>query len=124
MKPRRLHRLTTLSMLGAAIFIIETSRKRCILAYIGNDGAKKRSADINRACARRAIWQIARRMAECLSPPLLTFVCSGPMSIKALSKIFVVVAIVVFAGWRAIGHPVYLDLYANDPRSKPELRAK
>ena len=46
------------------------------------------------------------------------------MSIKALSKIFVVVAIVVFAGWRAIGHPAYLDLYASDPRSKPELRAK
>ncbi len=46
------------------------------------------------------------------------------MSIKALSKIFVVVAIVVFAGWRAIGHPAYLDLYANDPRSKPEFRAK
>src|SRR6266511_1546700 len=85
---------------------------------------QKRSADINRACARRAIWQIARQMAECFSPPLLTFVCSGPMSIKALSKIFVVVAIVVFAGWRAIGHPAYLDLYANDPRSKPEFRAK
>jgi Ca-activated chloride channel family protein len=46
------------------------------------------------------------------------------MSIKAFSKIFVVVAILVFAGWRAIGHPAYLDLYANDPRSKPELRAK
>jgi Ca-activated chloride channel homolog len=46
------------------------------------------------------------------------------MSIKALSKIFVVVAIVIFAGWRAIGHPAYLDLFANDPRSKPELRAK
>jgi Ca-activated chloride channel family protein len=46
------------------------------------------------------------------------------MSIKALSKIFVVAAIVIFAGWRAIGHPAYLDLYANDPRSKPELRAK
>ncbi len=46
------------------------------------------------------------------------------MSIKALSKIFVVVAITVFAGWRAIGHPAYLDLYVNDARSKPELRAK
>ena len=46
------------------------------------------------------------------------------MSIKALSKIFVVVAIAVFAGWRAIGHPAYLDLYANDARAKPELRAK
>lgn len=46
------------------------------------------------------------------------------MSIKALSKIFVVFGLVVFAGWRAIGHPAYLDLYAGDPRSKPELRAK
>src|SRR5262249_21869847 len=63
-------------------------------------------------------------MAECFSPPLLTFVCSGPMSIKALSKIFIMAAIVIFAGWRAIGHPAYLDLYANDPRSKPELRSK
>jgi Ca-activated chloride channel family protein len=46
------------------------------------------------------------------------------MTIKALSKIFVVVGLVVFAGWQAIGHPAYLDLYASDPRSKPELRAK
>lgn len=46
------------------------------------------------------------------------------MSIKALTKIFVIVAILVLAGWRAIGHPAYLDLYVNDPRSKPELRAK
>ncbi|HKQ80136.1 MAG TPA: VWA domain-containing protein [Blastocatellia bacterium] len=46
------------------------------------------------------------------------------MSIKALSKIFVVVGIVAIAGWRAIGYPAYLDLYASDPRSKPELRAK
>jgi Ca-activated chloride channel family protein len=44
------------------------------------------------------------------------------MSIKALSKIFVVVAFVVLAGWRAIGHPAYQNLYVNDPRSKPELR--
>lgn len=46
------------------------------------------------------------------------------MSIKALSKIFIVIALVALAGWRAIGHPAYLDLYANDPRSKPELRPK
>jgi Ca-activated chloride channel family protein len=46
------------------------------------------------------------------------------MSTKALSKIFVVVALVALAGWRVIGHPAYLDLYANDPRSKPDLRAK
>jgi Ca-activated chloride channel family protein len=46
------------------------------------------------------------------------------MSSKALSKIFIVVAITALAGWRAIGHPAYLDLYANDPRSKPDLRTK
>jgi Ca-activated chloride channel family protein len=46
------------------------------------------------------------------------------MTIKALLKIFVVIALAGLAGWRAIGHPAYLDLYANDPRSKPELRAK
>jgi len=50
------------------------------------------------------------------------------MSIKALSKIFVVVAFVVILGmgwsWRVVGHPAYLDLYANDARSKPELRTK
>jgi Ca-activated chloride channel homolog len=46
------------------------------------------------------------------------------MSTKALSKILVVVALVALAGWRAIGHPAYLDLYANDPRAKPDLRAK
>jgi Ca-activated chloride channel homolog len=46
------------------------------------------------------------------------------MSIKALSKIFIVVALAALAGWRAVGHPAYLDLYANDPRSIPELRAK
>jgi len=48
------------------------------------------------------------------------------MSIKALSKIFLVVAFVLGWGWawRVVGHPAYLDLYANDPRSKPELRNK
>ncbi|HEX5080592.1 MAG TPA: VWA domain-containing protein [Blastocatellia bacterium] len=46
------------------------------------------------------------------------------MSIKALAKILVVAALVALAGWRVIGHPAYLDLYANDPRSKPDLRAK
>jgi Ca-activated chloride channel family protein len=46
------------------------------------------------------------------------------MTIKALLKIFVIIALAGLAGWRAIGHPAYLDLYANDPRSKPELRAK
>jgi Ca-activated chloride channel family protein len=46
------------------------------------------------------------------------------MSIKALPKIFVVVAFVVLAGWRVIGHPAYQNIYSNDPRSKPELRDK
>src|SRR5262245_44135108 len=63
-------------------------------------------------------------MAEWYPPPILIFVCSSSMTIKALLKIFVVIALAGLAGWRAIGHPAYLDLYANDPRSKPELRAK
>jgi Ca-activated chloride channel family protein len=46
------------------------------------------------------------------------------MSIKVLSKTFVVVSFVVLAGWRVIGHPAYQNLYANDPRSKPEMREK
>jgi len=46
------------------------------------------------------------------------------MSIKALSKISLAIAFVGVAGWRAISHPAYLDLYANDPRSKPEFRTK
>src|SRR5262249_1197429 len=91
-------------------------------------GHKKRRQDINRAFAWGAIWQIARHMADCFSPSTVAFVCSGPMSIKALSKIFVVVAFVIIFGWgwgwRVVGHPAYLDLYANDPRSKPELRHK
>jgi Ca-activated chloride channel family protein len=28
------------------------------------------------------------------------------------------------AGWSAVGHPAYMDLFANDPRSKPEVRGK
>src|SRR5262249_40981154 len=63
-------------------------------------------------------------MAECFSPPILAFVCSGPMSIKALSKISLAVAFVGVAGWRAISHPAYLDLDANAPRSNPEFRTK
>jgi Ca-activated chloride channel family protein len=44
------------------------------------------------------------------------------MSLKAFTKIVVIVVLVGVAGWRAIGHPAYLTLYANDPRSKQELR--
>lgn len=32
--------------------------------------------------------------------------------------------LVGFAGWPTIGHPQYLNLFANDPRSKQELRTK
>lgn len=50
------------------------------------------------------------------------------MSIKVLSKLLVAVSFVIILGlswdWRVIGHPAYQDLYANDPRSRPELRAK
>jgi Ca-activated chloride channel family protein len=46
------------------------------------------------------------------------------MSIKAFSKIFAVIAILAIAGWRVVSHPAYLDLFASDPRSKPEFRSK
>lgn len=45
------------------------------------------------------------------------------MSTKSLSKIIILAGLVGFASWRAIGHPQYLNLYANDPRSKQEMRA-
>src|SRR5262249_31429618 len=63
-------------------------------------------------------------MAECFSPPILAFVCSGPMSIKALSKISLAIAFVGVAGWRAISHPAYLDLSSISPRQKPDFRTK
>src|SRR2546423_12548882 len=44
------------------------------------------------------------------------------MSLKSITKITVVMAFVLCASWRAAGHPAYLNLFANDPRSKPELR--
>lgn len=44
------------------------------------------------------------------------------MSLKSTTKITVVIAFVMLASWRAAGHPAYLNLFANDPRSKPELR--
>jgi Ca-activated chloride channel homolog len=44
------------------------------------------------------------------------------MSRKALTKSLVLIVVVSIAGWRAIGHPSYLNLYAADPRSKQDLR--
>ena len=44
------------------------------------------------------------------------------MSRTTLTKSFLLVVVVSMAGWRAIGHPSYLNLYAADPRSKQDLR--
>src|SRR5262245_33778023 len=44
------------------------------------------------------------------------------MSRKTLSKILIVAILAGVSSWRVIGHPSYLVLYANDPRSKQELR--
>ncbi|MCI0337302.1 MAG: VWA domain-containing protein [Acidobacteria bacterium] len=44
------------------------------------------------------------------------------MTRTALPKIIVIVALVGIAGWRAIGHPAYMNLYAADPRSMQDLR--
>jgi Ca-activated chloride channel family protein len=46
------------------------------------------------------------------------------MSLKAVVKIIIIIAVVGITGWRAIGHPAYLTLYANDARSKQEMRTK
>jgi Ca-activated chloride channel family protein len=44
------------------------------------------------------------------------------MSPKSLVKTTIVIAGLLLAGLRAAGHPAYLNQYANDPLSKPELR--
>src|SRR5262245_4827055 len=44
------------------------------------------------------------------------------MSLKVVCKTFVVLSFVLLGSWRAVSHPAYVHLYANDPRSKPELR--
>lgn len=44
------------------------------------------------------------------------------MSSKAVSKLFITVLFILLASWRVASHPAYLNAYANDPRSKPELR--
>jgi len=44
------------------------------------------------------------------------------MSKKSVTQTTVVIAFVLLGVWRAAGHPAYLNLYAYDPRSKPELR--
>jgi Ca-activated chloride channel homolog len=44
------------------------------------------------------------------------------MSFKTPAKIFVILILVGLTTWRAIGHPSYLNLYANDPRAKQELK--
>src|SRR5215510_10590314 len=87
-------------------------------------GHKKRRTNTSRGRNGCAIWQIALQMAECFRLQIMAFVCNSPMSIKALSKLFAVIAFLAIAGWRVVSHPAYLDLYAIDPRSKPELRSK
>lgn len=44
------------------------------------------------------------------------------MSFKPAAKTFVILGLVALTTWRAIGHPSYLNLYANDPRAKQELK--
>ncbi len=44
------------------------------------------------------------------------------MSLKAVCKTFVVLSFVLLGSWRVVSHPAYMNLYANDPRSKQELR--
>lgn len=44
------------------------------------------------------------------------------MSFKTPAKIFVILLLVGLTTWRVIGHPSYLNLYANDPRAKQELK--
>ncbi|MBI1764133.1 MAG: VWA domain-containing protein [Acidobacteria bacterium] len=41
---------------------------------------------------------------------------------KAISKISITVLFLLLASWRVASHPAYQNMYANDPRSKPELR--
>lgn len=44
------------------------------------------------------------------------------MNIRTFIKLFSLICFLTFIGWRAIGYPNFMNLYALDPRSKPELR--
>ena len=44
------------------------------------------------------------------------------MTKRTSLKLFTVLCFLTIAGWRVIGHPNFMNLYALDPRSKPELR--
>lgn len=44
------------------------------------------------------------------------------MSNKAVSKVSITFIFLLLASWRVASHPAYQNMYANDPRSKPELR--
>jgi VWFA-related protein len=44
------------------------------------------------------------------------------MTQKAVFKSFILLACVVLASWRVVSHPAYQNMYANDPRSKPQFR--
>jgi Ca-activated chloride channel homolog len=90
----------------------------------GNDGAKNEGGILTEPVRGAQFGKSSGGWQNGHRSQILAFVCNCPMSIKALPKLLVVVALVALAGWRVIGHPAYLDLYANDPRSRPELRAK
>jgi hypothetical protein len=59
-----------------------------------------------------------------IAPPLETRFSTNTSShvTKAVCKTFVVLSFVVLGSWRVVSHPAYMNLYANDPRSKQELR--
>ena len=44
------------------------------------------------------------------------------MSFKVITKFSVVVCFLFLASWRVASHPAYQNMYANDPRSKPQYR--
>lgn len=44
------------------------------------------------------------------------------MTKRTSIKLFTVLCFLTIAGWSVIGHPNFMNLYALDPRSKPELR--
>lgn len=44
------------------------------------------------------------------------------MSLKVVTKFSVVVCFLLLGSWRVASHPAYQNLYASDPRSKPQYR--
>src|SRR5262245_13117600 len=98
-------------MLGAAILVSSTSRSTDMLFVRDEIRRHKREARI-----------LAERHLLCNLANSAVRWQNIRMSRKALTKSLVLVVVVSIAGWRAIGHPSYLNLYAADPRSKQDLR--